>query len=140
MESSAVDIDLDAEDDFVFEDELSSNMGESSMTVLEDGPYPVPANGRGGGGRLGRDEDAVGRMPLLQKLLTLTLYRRRSRRGQQDRHSSGLNVQMEMNRHGRGGEGGGRLGGQNRNEHKLAAVASGKKGWWRFLFSVDIVH
>lgn len=130
-EESAVDIDLDdVDDDFVFEDELSSTMGSSSVTVLEgNNSSRISTRRRARAasvkGRERRDtEDAVGAMPLLRKLFTLARYRGRGG----EHHSSGLNGQMEMNRRG-----------QSRNENKLAAAETvcGKKGWWLFLEAIS---
>lgn len=130
-EESAVDIDLDdVEDDFVFEDELSSTMGSSSMTVLEgNNSSKISTRRRARACSVKRRErrgaeDAGGAMPLLRKLFTLA--RCRGRGG--DHHSSGLNGQMEMNRRG-----------QSRNENKLAAAENvgGKKGWWLFLEAIS---
>lgn len=136
-----VDIDKDVEDDFVFEDEFSSNVG-SSMTALDgNNPDGGEAGGRGGAGAAGGGADrkvlvgrksmrnraaAAGqrgqqqpeRMPLIRKLFSLA--RDSGGQGGQRRNTSrsrsGLNGQMEMDRNCR----------QSRNENTLA---SGKKGW-----------
>lgn len=79
-----VDIDMDAEDEFIFDEELSSNIG-SSMTALENHHQQQPVTGnhktvrrqertrRAGGGQ----GESINEMPLIRKLFSLAMYRKR---------------------------------------------------------------
>lgn len=76
---------MDADDEFVFEDELSSNIG-SSVTVFDDkGEGHILGGGERGGRRERGPKNAPVRIPLIRKLLKpLSLYRSRGSKGEGD--------------------------------------------------------
>lgn len=158
-----IDIDFDAEDDFVFEDELSSNIG-SSMTILDE----VTATGNSEGGVAETEiaaNKSTGRSGLARdhyRSSSGSGNRRRSVRRKSKRSVENTSERMplirklftlalyrrhhhphpdkEANPNPRSGQmemvrRRRASGRQSRNENKLT---SGKKGWWVLLAACSL--